>query len=144
MKSLLFAITMIIATGAMAQKANPAVESAFAKAFPGISVKSWDNENGKFEANFTKDGKQMSATFDANGGLEETEMDVAVNELPASITSYVQDHYKGEEIKEAAMITKPNGEKMYEAEVKEMDLVFDAKGNFVKEEMEMKDKEDKD
>ena len=94
----------------------------------------WDKEDSKYEANFAKDGKTMSATFDANGTLEETETDIAMKELPSAIASYVQTHYKGERIKEAAMITKPNGEKMYEAEVKGKDLLFDMQGKFLKEE----------
>ena len=43
------------------------------------------------------------------------------------------------------MITKANGEKMYEAEVNGKDLVFDMQGKFIKEEVEAgEDKEDED
>jgi hypothetical protein len=131
----------------MSQKATPpvAVKESFTKNFPGITVKSWDKEDNKYEANFIKDGKTMSATFDTNGTLEETETDIAVKELPAAITSYVQNNYKDAHITEAAMITKPNGEKLYEAEVKGKDLLFDMQGKFLREEKEAAgDKEDKD
>src|SRR2546423_2009298 len=136
MKTLMLAITMLITVSCMSQKITPpaAVQSAFSKAFPGITPKNWDKEDKKYEANFAKDGKTMSATFDANGALEETETDITVKELPAAISTYVQTYYKGEQIKEAAMITKPNGEKMYEAEVKGKDLLFDMQGKFLKEE----------
>ncbi len=147
MKTLVLAVTMLFTLSCMSQKATPpsAVESAFSKAFPGITPKNWDKEDNKYEANFAKDGKTMSATFDANGNLEETETDIAVRELPSAMASYIQTHYKGERIKEATMITKPNGEKMYEAEVKGKDLLFDMQGKFLKEEKEAKgDKEDKD
>ncbi len=143
MKTLVFATTMMIATSAMSQKTTPeAVKSAFAKEFPDITVKSWDKEDEKYEANFMKDGKQMSVTFNANGNLEETEMDITTKELPAAIASYIEKNYKGATIKEAAMITKANREKMYEAEVKGKDLMFDTKGTFIKEESE--DSEDKE
>src|SRR6266487_5193594 len=147
MKTLVLAITMFLALSCMSQKTTPpsAVQSAFSKAFPGITPKNWDKEDNKYEANFAKDGKTLSATFDASGSLEETETDITVKELPSGIASYVQTHYKNERIKEAAMITKPNGEKMYEAEVKGKDLLFDMQGKFLREEKEAgEDKEDKD
>jgi hypothetical protein len=137
MKSLLFIIAVMATISCMSQKNIPAaVQSAFAKKFPGTSVKKWDKEEGKYEANFTKDGKQMSAVFDANGTLEETETVIAVSELPAIVASYVQEQYKGFKIEEAAIVVKPNGEKIYEAEIKGKDLLFDLQGKFLKEEKE--------
>jgi hypothetical protein len=147
MKTLMLAITILFTLSCKSQKATPpsAVQSAFSKAFPGITPKNWDKEDNKYEANFAKDGKTMSATFDVNGALEETETDITVKELPSVISSYVQTHYNGERIKEAAIITKPNGEKIYEAEVKGKDLLFNMQGKFLKEEKEAgEDKEDKD
>jgi hypothetical protein len=146
MKSLLLAIAMMTAISCLSQKTTPptAIQSAFVKKFPGTSVKKWDKEEGKYEANFTKDGKQMSAVFDANGKLEETETVIAVSELPASVVSYVQEHYKGSKIEEAAIVVKSNGEKIYEAEIKGKDLVFDMRGKFLKEEEEKEEAEEKD
>jgi len=137
MKTLFIAIGMMTTVCCMSQKSiPPAVQAAFTKAYPGISVKKWDKEDGKFEANFMKDGKSMSVTYDANGSLEETEVNMAVEELSANIISYIKEHYEGATIKEAAMITKPNGDMMYEAEIKGKDLLFDMQGKFLKEEME--------
>ena len=75
----------------------------------------------------------MSATFDANGVLKETETDIKVAELPAPVSKYVATNYKGATIKEAAIITRGDN-KMYEAEVKGKDLLFDVDGKFLKEE----------
>ncbi len=146
MKSILVILIMMIATGAISQKATPnAVQSAFAKKFPGITPKSWELEDGKYEAEFIKEGKQMSVLFNAEGNLLETEMEIAISQLPPAIASYVQDNYKGTVIKEASVITKGNGEKTYEAEVKGQDLLFNIEGNFLKEESEAKeDKKDED
>jgi hypothetical protein len=52
--------------------------------------------------------------------------------LPASIADYVAKNYKGEKIKEAAKLKMANGDINYEAEVKGMDLIFDANGKFIK------------
>ncbi len=112
MKSLLLFLTMTITISCLSQKTTPpaAVQSAFTKNFPGTTAKKWDKEEGNYEANFTKDGKEMSAVFDANGKL------------------------KGAKIEEAAIVVKPNGEKIYEAEIKGKDLLFDVQGKFLKEE----------
>ncbi|CAN5216142.1 hypothetical protein BH11BAC6_BH11BAC6_03470 [soil metagenome] len=133
MKTLMIAFTLFAATSCMSQNVPVVVKDAFAKNFPGVTAQKWDKEDGNYEANFKKDGKTMSATFDAKGGWMETETDIAVAELPVSITSYIQEHYKGETIKEAAMLKTPKGD-MYEAEVKGKDLMFDMNGKFIKEE----------
>ena len=135
MKTLLSAIVLLFTMSCMAQNTPAAVKKAFAKNFPNTTVKKWDKEDGKYEANFTKDGKTMSATFDANGALEETETDIKISELPASVADYVKANYKGATIKEAAMIVRGN-DKMYEAEVKGKDLLFDTNGKFIKEEQD--------
>lgn len=133
MKQLLLAVTMLSTFGCMAQVAPVAVKNAFTQHFPGITVKKWDKEDGKYEANFTKDGKTMSALFDANGTLEETETDIPISQLPAAVVAYVQSNYKGATIKEAALIVRGTA-KLYEAEVKGKDLLFNEQGTFVKEE----------
>ncbi|QEC66061.1 hypothetical protein FRZ67_01595 [Panacibacter ginsenosidivorans] len=131
MKTLLFMLATITTFGCYAQKETPAaVQEAFKKNFPGVTVKKWEKEDGNYEANFTKDGKSMSATFDVKGTWMETETDIAAKDLPASVRSYVKEYYKGSIIKEAAMLKTPKGD-MYEAEVKGKDLLFDMSGKFL-------------
>ena len=78
----------------------------------------------------------MSATFDATGKWLETETDIKVSELPKAVLDYVKTNYKGASIKEAAVISNPTSSKMYEAEVKGKDLLFDENGKFLKEEQD--------
>ena len=73
----------------------------------------------------------MSALYDASGNKTETEMDIKISGLPVAATDYITKNYKGEKIKEAAIITKANGEVNYEAEVKGMDLLFTKEGKFI-------------
>lgn len=108
-----------------------AVKQAFEKQYPGTQAK-WDNEDGKYEAGFKYSGHEMSVLYNANGTVDETEMEIPVSQLPAAATSYVTQHKMGK-ISEAAKITKANGEINYEAEVKGKDVIFDAVGNFLKE-----------
>jgi NifU-like protein involved in Fe-S cluster formation len=59
-------------------------------------------------------------------------MEMAVSELPKSVSDYVSQHMKGAKIKEAAKITKSNGEVQYEAEVNGKDVLFTPQGKLVK------------
>lgn len=134
MKTLLIACVIMASVSCFAQKDIPVpVKESFTKNFPGVTVKKWGKEDGNYEANFTKEGKSMSATFDAKGEWLETEIDIEISELPAAVTAYVKEHCKGAAIKEAAKLTTPKGD-MYEAEVKGKDLLFDMSGKFIKEE----------
>ena len=112
-------------------KVPAVVTTAFAKDFPGVTGK-WDKEGNDYEVNFKQNGNTMSALYDANGNKTETEMDIKVSALPASITAYLSQHYKGAKVKEAAVITKANGEVNYEAEVKGKDVLFTKDGKFIK------------
>jgi Putative beta-lactamase-inhibitor-like, PepSY-like len=107
-----------------------AVKAAFVKDFPNITTK-WEKEKTGYEASFKQNGNTMSALYDAMGNKTETEMDIKISTLPVTITDYVTQNYKGEKIKEAAIITKANGEVNYEAEVKGMDLLFTKEGKFI-------------
>ena len=115
-----------------ASKVPAAVKSGFSKQYPGVTAK-WEKEAGKYEANFKQNGNTMSALFEANGSLTESEMDIAVSALPAAVLAYVKDHYKGKIIKEGAKITKANGTINYEAEVDGKDVIFDVNGKYLKE-----------
>ena len=106
---------------------------AFQKSYPGIKGQ-WEKENGNYELSFMNGGQNMSAVIDAKGSILETETDIAINDLPVSIALYVKEHYKGKKIKNAARIVKANGEIVYEAEVKKMDVLFDPNGKFLREE----------
>lgn len=115
-----------------ASKVPATVKTSFARQFPGATAK-WEKEEGKYEAGFKHQGHEMSAVFNANGTMEESEMEIQVSELPAAVTNFVKTNHSGATIKEAAKLTKANGEVQYEAEVKGKDLIFDANGNFIKE-----------
>lgn len=115
-----------------ASKVPAAVKASFAKKFPGVTVR-WEKENNQYEAGFKQNGKTMSALFETNGTLTETEMDIKASSLPAAVLSYIKEHYNGKVIKEAAKITKADGTVNYEAEVSGKDVIFDSNGKFLKE-----------
>ena len=130
-KIIILLVVIAIAFQAKAQKLDAskvpaAVKEAFAKKYPKITSVKWEMEDGEYEASFKQDGKSMSTLQDSNGNITETEVDIKVADLPASVTSYVKQHYKGKAIKEGARITKANGEINYEAEVSGTDVRVDA------------------
>jgi len=103
------------------------------KKYPEATKVSWEKENGNYEANWGgKSREDNAAQFTPGGVFVEIEKAISVNELPASVKSYVKNHEGGATIKEAARITDANGKTTYEAEVRGKDLIFDEKGNYLK------------
>ena len=134
---MLAALAVFVTTSACAQKLDAskvpaAVKASCAKQYPGIAV-TWEKEDGKYEASFKQNGNAISAMFEPNGTFTESEVDIKVAELPATVLAYVKEHYKGKTIKEGAKITKADGTVNYEAEVNGKDVIFDASGKFLKE-----------
>lgn len=110
------------------------VEAVFRKSFPAATSVHWEKEKSDYEANFSSSGMKMSALISAKGDLLETETVIRAEELPSAARDWVHQQYKGDSIREAARITKSNGETNYEAEVNHHDLIFDANGKFLRKE----------
>jgi hypothetical protein len=132
-------ILLIATLGAAAQEKqeksiSPAtwIKTAFQKKFPAAKQVKWEKENDGYEVNFINNGTEMSANYDAKGKLEETETTIAVSTLPSAAGSYIQQHFKGKTINEAAKIVKADGTVNYEAQINKSDLLFDASGKFIK------------
>lgn len=139
-KIIVFGILLLGAKSVFAQtsetgSAPAAVKTAFSIAHPG-AVGKWEKEGANYEVNFKENGKIMSCVVDKSGTILETETDIKVSALPASVQTYVTQHYKGAAIKEAAHIVKASGETMYEAEVAGKDLMFSQDGKFIKTDKE--------
>ena len=128
---------LLVGTFSYGQKVKHAdvpavVKQAFDKMFAQAKEIEWKMEDGKYEVDFEQNQEEMSAVFTASGVHEETEVEMKVTDLPEAIIIYISKNYGTAKVKEAAKITKANGEVNYEAEVKGKDLIFDASGNFLK------------
>jgi hypothetical protein len=112
------------------------VTQAFAKDFPSTNA-TWDAEDGNFEANFKVKGTETSATYNSSGHRLETEMEMKVSDLPASVVTYVSTNYHGYKVSEAAKMTDDKNVVTYEAEISKdghsMDLIFDATGKYLRQ-----------
>jgi hypothetical protein len=95
----------------------------------------WEKEKGNYEANWGgKSGEDYAAMFTPGGEFIELVKAIPVSQLPVTAIKYVKDHEKGAAIKEAGLVTDPNGVVTYEAELKGKELIFDKNGTFIKAE----------
>ncbi len=138
MKKLTIALSlMLLASISYAQKIKKenvpaAVMTAFQKAYPTVTKVKWDKEGDKYEASFEMKETDYSVVMDASGIIEETEIGIAISELPTSVVDYTKANYTGKKLKEAAKLTDAKGVITYEVEIKGMDLIFDNDGKFIK------------
>jgi Putative beta-lactamase-inhibitor-like, PepSY-like len=123
----------IMARDIKAKDVPAAVKEALAKKYPHATKISWEKEKRNYEANWGgKSGEDTSVQFTPAGVFVEEVDAIAVNQLPAVVAPYVKAHYKGAKIKEAGKVTDAAGRKMFEAEIKGKDLIFDESGKFIK------------
>lgn len=113
--------------------APDAIKAAFKKSYPAATQVKFEKEGTNYEVSYKMGGKDMSAVYDAKGGLLETEESVPFGQVPAAAMRYFNAHYKGVKIKETARITNNKGMVTYEIGTKGKDIIFDAVGKFVKE-----------
>lgn len=131
-------VSILLVNGVYAQsiKANqvPApVKSALQKKYPEAKGVQWEKEKGNYEANWGGKSKEdNSVQFTPSAEFIEIVKAIPVSQLPAPVSSYIKQHYKGAKITEAGKVTDANGKTTFEAEVNKKDIVFDEKGNFVK------------
>lgn len=135
-KLLLFSLLSIFMVKAYTQKCKakdvpPTVMSAFKNAYPNETKCYWGKDSINYQVSFFNGKAPISVTYDSSGKRLITEMQMPVEDLPKNIVDYVQKKYPGEIFQDVAQITNAEGIITYEVQVKEMDLIFDAKGNFL-------------
>jgi hypothetical protein len=117
------------------------VKAALEKSFQVKDAK-WEKEGENFEAEFKKNGKEMSAIFAASGVMLGTEEEIAKTDLPRSAQEVIQKEYAGYKLEEASKVTD-KGVIKYEAEIEKGEssykLSFDVDGKFLKKVEEKKD-----
>lgn len=122
-------------TKSKSPKTPAKVTAAFAKEFPNKKAK-WEKEEGNYEAEFSLNGTDASAVYDANGNRKELEVEINSKDLNPSILDYLKKNYATYKINEAAKITSDKNVVTYEAELKKggksFDVLFDAFGKFIK------------
>ncbi|MCV9927171.1 PepSY-like domain-containing protein [Flavobacterium sp. LS1R49] len=142
MKTLITTVfTILISAFAMAQDLDPKsvpgiVKSTILLKFPDATNVKWEKEKDNYEASFTIDNKKQSALVDSSGNLLQSEIQITAGQLPNGIIQYVKSNYRRKKVKDITKITEPTGKVYFEVEIYKKDLIFDHKGNFIKEVME--------
>ena len=128
----------IIAISASAQKkisesAVPqAVKAKFNSIYPSSKVEYWSMEGANYVAEFMDQKKEMTVFIDPDGKTYKTEQRIHPSELPKEAKEYIAKHYPGKKITDAVTSADGDGNRIYEAEVNELDLIFDGKGKYLK------------
>ena len=95
----------------------------------------WEKEKGNYEANWGgKDGEANSVQYTPSGTFIEIVKEIPVNDLPKGVTPYAKQHYKTTKFGDVGKVLDAQGKTSYEVEIHGKDVIFDEKGNFVKEE----------
>lgn len=129
--------TQLMAQSIKSSSVPAAVKNVLNQKYPTANNVTWEKEKGNFEANWGgRSGEDMSVQFSPKGAFVEQVKAISTNELPSGIPQYVKLHYKGSKITEAGKVTDAKGATKYEVEIRGKDVLFDAKGNFIKSEKE--------
>jgi hypothetical protein len=137
-KIILMLLASLMASLSYAQKIHEkdvpvTVKEAFKKQYPAAKEVKWENESGNYEAEFEMGEIESSVLIDEKGTILETEVEIALDKLPAGVMNYVKTNYAGQKVKEAAKIIDSKGAVTYEVEIEGKDVIFDSNGKFVKE-----------
>jgi hypothetical protein len=139
MKNLLILVAMLslISLPVLSQKNTPdIVKKEFANKYSAAQSVKWSSEEAdEWEAEFSMNGKKMSACFDNDGKWIESETAITEKELPEAIITALNRDFNGfkkgpAEIYESLTIkgfemSLKNGEKSVE-------VIFDSKGTVLK------------
>jgi outer membrane lipoprotein-sorting protein len=139
MKNLLILtfVFTFISFSAFSQK-NPTeiVKQEFSKKYASAKSVKWDNEEkNEWEAEFTMDGKKMSASFDNSGKWIESETAITEKELPALVVATLNKDFSGYK-KSLIEIFESTEMKGFELGLKKgetsIEVIFDNSGKILK------------
>lgn len=110
--------------------------NAFNSEYPDAMDVEWEKESDGYEVEFEIDDVEREITYDMQGNIIETGIDVSEDELPQNTLSYISENYAGYEIDDADEVEN-NGVTYFEVELEngdqEIDLLFNMQGDFVRE-----------
>jgi hypothetical protein len=144
MKNTIVILCLLLTAGySQAQKLKEAdvlanVKTAFTKKFPSAKKVSWSKEGAdEFEAEFTDQNSEKSATFDTKGNWTTFETVIDKTALPSPVTASLAKEFAGYKIQEAERFETPTSS-LYEVTIKkdksEMEVQISADGKVVKKE----------
>ena len=142
---LIFALS-IISFSAFSQKNPPEnVKKEFTKKYTAAQSVKWDNEEkNEWEAEFTLDGKKMSASFDNSGKWIESETRIMEKDLPASVAMTLNNDFQGYKKGQIEIFESPEM-KGFEIGLKKgeasLEVIIDNNGKVIKKTNEKEENE---
>ncbi len=132
---MLIAAVLLSIAMTTAQKCSVEVERSMKQNFPTATDIKWrkQKEIDNFEAEFKIRKREYSALFGKDGRLLETDEIIKDSQLPPAALQYLIHNRNGQSIKTAAKSMDASGNITYKAKVKKIEIVFDYRGNFIKE-----------
>jgi|GEM_PF-1134490 len=128
----IFAATLYAQTKLNETSIPEVVRSKFKTLYPASKVEYWLKEEGNYVAEFDYQKKEMVIFFTPDGKVIKSETRIQPSEIPKDAQAYIVKHYPGKKITDAVTTKDHQGNQIYEAEVGELDLIFDGKGQFIR------------
>lgn len=124
------------------------VVSAFKAKFPGAEKVEWKKKNVYQVADFTQNGVETEAWFDAAGKLILTEIDVAYSQVPVAAREWIAaSEYAGWEIDDVDKVVREGMATVYVVELEsgknEVDVYFSETGEWIKTVVDSDNNDDK-
>ncbi len=110
----------------------PAISKTFVKSHPKVTTVEWVKTGSAFKANYVVDSTDRSVTYSAAGKVTETEKQISVAALPSATINYVNENFKDSYVKKATKITSAKGKVTYSVKIKDVVLLFNANGKYIK------------
>lgn len=118
----------------MKKEVPAAITTVFNKTHALARDVDWIKSGNYYEAKYYSGKRFKYITYDSAGTLLKTEVKVIFSSLPTSIIEYMKTNHKDHKVEEASKMTDAKGVITYLTHVNMMDLIFDAKGTFIKSE----------
>ncbi|MGK7397860.1 MAG: PepSY-like domain-containing protein [Candidatus Cyclobacteriaceae bacterium M3_2C_046] len=131
---------VFFACGTNQDEVPDAIVSSFNREYPQATDVEWEDEGDEYEVEFEVDDIEREITYNQQGEVVETGIDVSEDELPEVITQYIAQNYSGYEIDDADEVERQDGQTYIEVEIEnnqeEVDLLFNFQGEFVQAEVD--------
>ncbi len=136
---ILAALLISFSMTACSQSRVPAaVKTAFSQKFPTVKKAHWAREGKtEWEAEFSFNGKDMSANFDLQGQWKETETELPDAHLAAAVMETLSSRFAGYTVKDVSFTETPQYsayEIVIEKGDSKLEVTIDKKGNLIGQE----------